>query len=313
MSAAGGIYRAFGRARSIGCETAQVFVKPNRSWKVKRLSAEDVSRFQAASRPAQTSGQDIRPVVAHASYLLNLGSPDRALWERSRDMLIVELERCEALGIPWLVLHPGSHRGTGEDAGVDRISNGLSEVHNATRGFCPRILIETTAGHTNSVGHRFEQIARLIDSSHQGERLGVCFDTCHVFAAGYDLRTPSGYEATIAALDATVGLEQVKVIHLNDSRGELGCHKDRHEHIGKGQIGLAGFWNVLHDERLATLPGILETPKSADLHEDVDNLATMRRLMTLNQPPDTNDCIHIWGESLNEEVARSPITPLMHN
>jgi len=300
VSIAGGIYHAFDRARSIGCETAQIFVKPNRSWGVKPLSAEDISLFKSELNSAPEHKKSIHPVVAHASYLLNLGSPDRTLWERSRNMLIVELERCEALNIPWLVIHPGSHRGTGEEAGIERISNGLSEVHKAAEGFRARILIETTAGQTNAIGHRFEQIARLIEGCYQGERLGVCFDTCHVFAAGYDIRSQSGYEATLAALDVTVGLDQVKVIHLNDSKGELGCHKDRHEHIGAGHIGLAGFWNILHDERLTILPGILETPKSADLHEDVDNLATLRRLMSL--PSAAQECIMHSGGSLNERM-----------
>jgi len=280
VSIAGGIYRAFDRARSIGCETAQIFVKPNRSWQAKPLCQDDIKLVEIAAAP-----MDIHPMIGHASYLLNLGSPDKALWEKSRDTLIVELERCETLSIPWLVLHPGSHGGTGEEEGLARVAKGLGDVHNATPGFHTRILLETTAGQGNSLGHRFEQIAWLIDNSPQGHRLGLCFDTCHVFAAGYDLRTLEGYEETIAALDATVGLEQVKAIHLNDSKSELGSHRDRHEHIGKGHMGLTGFWQILHDDRLAAVPGILETPKSTDLHEDIENLATLRALMDQAQPP----------------------------
>jgi len=148
-----------------------------------------------------------------------------------------------------------------------------------------RVALETMAGQGNGMGHRFEQIAQLLDSSPQAERLGVCIDTCHIFSAGYDLRTPAAYQATIAAVEATIGLESLQVVHLNDSKGELGSHRDRHEHIGKGKIGLGAFWQILHDDRLAALPGILETPKSSDLHEDVDNLATLRELMDQAHPP----------------------------
>ncbi|HIE39230.1 MAG TPA: deoxyribonuclease IV [Anaerolineales bacterium] len=272
-SIAGGLHRAFDRARSVGCEAVQIFVKSNRSWAVKPLTEEEVARFKA--KAAETG---IHPVVAHTSYLLNLASPDGDLWRRSRDTLIIELERCEALDVGWLVLHPGSHVGAGEEAGLARVAQALGEVHAATPGFRTQILLETTAGQGTNLGYRFEQLAWLLEQTPQGERLGVCFDTCHVFAAGYELRTRGGYEATMAAFDQIVGLSRLKAVHLNDSKGELGSRKDRHEHIGEGHIGLEGFRHVLNDPRLAGLPGLLETPKSDDLHEDAENLAVLRSL-----------------------------------
>ena len=195
-SIAGGLYKAFDRAQSVGCEAVQIFVKPNRQWAVKPLTEEDVARFKAK---ADETG--IRPVVGHASYLLNLATPDEALWTKSRDMLTVELERCEALDVPYLVLHPGSHVGAGEDAGLARVAQALGEVHAATPGFGAQVLLETTAGQGSGLGHRFEHLAWLMEHTPEGERLGVCLDTCHVFAAGYELRTPEGYAATMEAFD----------------------------------------------------------------------------------------------------------------
>jgi deoxyribonuclease-4 len=273
-SIAGGLHKAFDLAQSVGCEAVQIFVKPNRQWAVKPLTDEDVSRFKAK---AEETG--IQPVVGHASYLLNLATPDEALWTKSRDTLIVELERCEALGVPYLVLHPGSHVGAGEDAGLARVAQALGEIHAATPGFQTRIVLETTAGQGSDLGHRFEHLARLMEHAPEGERLGVCLDTCHVFAAGYELRTPEGYAATMEEFDRVIGLEQLKALHLNDSKGDLGCRKDRHEHIGEGHIGLEGFRHVLNDPRMAGLPGLLETPKGKDLHEDAENLAVLRSLM----------------------------------
>ena len=273
-SIAGGLYKAFDRARSVGCEAVQIFVKPNRAWAVKPLTEDDVTRFKAEAEET-----DIQPVVGHASYLLNLATPDEALWTKSRDTLTIELERCETLNVPYLVLHPGSHVGTGEDAGLARVAQALGEVHAVTSGFHAQILLETTAGQGTGLGYCFEHLGWLIEHTPDGERLGVCLDTCHVFAAGYELRTPEGYAATMDGFDQVVGLERLKAIHLNDSKGDLGSRKDRHEHIGKGHIGQEGFRHVLNDPRLAGLPGLLETPKSDDLHEDRENLAVLRLLV----------------------------------
>ena len=273
-SIAGGLHRAFDRAASVGCDSVQIFVKPNRAWAVPSLAESDVLLFQARARETA-----IHPVVAHASYLLNLASPEDGLWRRSIDTLITELERCDRLGVPWLVLHPGAHVGSGEDAGLARVTQAMGKVHEATRGLGASILLETTAGQGTTLGYRFEHLAWLVDKSPGGDRLGICLDTCHVFAAGYELRTPSGYAATMEAFDRVIGLRRLKAIHLNDSKGELSSRKDRHEHIGQGHIGLEGFRHVLNDPRLADLPGLLETPKGDDLDEDRENLAVLRGLL----------------------------------
>ena len=273
-SIAGGLHKAFDRAQSVGCDAVQIFVKSNRSWAVKPLTEEDITRFKAK---AEETG--IHPVVGHTSYLLNLATPDEALWVKSRDTLIIELERCEALDVPYLVLHPGSHVGTGEKAGLARVAQGLGETHAATPGFRTQILLETTAGQGSSLGHSFEHLAWLIEHTPEGERLGVCLDTCHVFAAGYRLRTPKGYAATMETFDRIIGLERLKALHLNDCKANMGSRKDRHEHIGKGHIGLEGFRHILNDPRLAGLPGLLETPKGGDLHKDRENLAVLRSLV----------------------------------
>ena len=273
-SIAGGVYRAFDRAESVGCDTVQIFVKPNRAWAFNAMTPEDVARFH--DRQAETG---ITPVVGHASYLLNLASPKEDLWTRSRDTLIGELERCEMLGAIGLVLHPGAHVGSGEEAGLARVAEALGQVHAATAGVTAEVLLETTAGQGSSLGASFEELARLIEATPGGERLGICLDTCHVFAAGYELRTAEGYAATMAAFDGTVGLDRLKAIHLNDSQYERGERRDRHEHIGQGFIGLEGFRNLLNDPRLDGLPGFLETPKSPDLHEDAENLAVLRSLV----------------------------------
>jgi deoxyribonuclease-4 len=273
------MHKAFERAESVGCDAVQLFVKPNRSWAVPVLTGEQVALFRSQ---AETTG--IWPVVGHTSYLLNLCSPQDDLWHKSIDTLVIELERCEALGVPWLVLHPGAHVGTGEDVGLTRMARALGKVHAATPGFRTRLLLETTAGQGTRLGYRFEHLAWLLEQTPEGERLGICLDTCHVFAAGYELRTPQGYAATMGAFDRVIGLERLEAIHLNDSKGKLGSRKDRHEHIGKGHIGLEGFYRVLNDARLVGLPGILETPKSDDLHEDRENLAVLRRLREGDAP-----------------------------
>ena len=279
-SIAGGLHKAFDRAASVGCDAVQIFVKPNRAWAVPPLSEEDVSLFLVEAR---ASG--IHPVVAHSSYLLNLASPEDDLWRRSIETLIVELERCHALGVPWLVLHPGAHVGSGEEAGLARMARGLGLVHEATHALDARILLETTAGQGTRLGYCFEHLAWLLRETQTGERLGVCLDTCHVFAAGYDLRRREAYQATMEAFDRVIGLGRLRAVHLNDSRHGLGSHKDRHEHIGEGHIGLTGFQHLVNDPRLADLPGLLETPKSDDLHEDRENLNVLRGLIQPRPDP----------------------------
>jgi len=274
MSIAGGMDKAILRGQSIGCETIQVFTKSSNRWRAKPLVSEEIARFKQAR---EESG--INPVFGHTSYLINLGSPDEDLWQKSVDSFLVEMERCAALGLPYLVMHPGAHMGAGEDVGLRRIGRALDEILARTEGSGVIILLETTAGQGSNIGYRFEHLARLIEESAYPDRLGVCFDTCHAFAAGYDLRTPEAFHRTFEEFDALIGIDRLKAIHLNDSRGDLGSRIDRHEHIGLGKLGLEPFRLLLNDPRFRNLPMVLETPKGPDMKEDVMNLATLRSLI----------------------------------
>ncbi len=274
MSIAGGVDKAVLRGAGIGCETIQIFTKNTNQWRAKPLGPEEISRFQEAR--ARTG---IEPIFAHTSYLINLGSPQEELWERSLASLLLEMERCAALGLPYLVMHPGAHLGAGEEAGLDRITRALNEILARTEESGVMVLLEVTAGQGSNLGWRFEHLARLLEDSFYPERLGVCFDTCHAFAAGYDLRTPEAYAKTFDEFERIIGIRQLKAVHLNDSRGELGSRLDRHEHIGLGRIGLEAFRLLLNDPRLRSLPMVLETPKGPDMKEDVQNLATLRSLL----------------------------------
>lgn len=267
------MHRAFERGRRAGCDALQIWVKNGRQWAAPPLEAAEIRRFEEARRETE-----IRPIVAHAAYIINLASPKPALRRRSIAGLRLEVERCAALDVPYLVLHPGAHTGAGEAAGLQAIVASLRQVIAETSGARVRILLETMAGAGTKLGGAFEQLAYLLRETDAPGRLGVCFDTCHVFTAGYELRTPAGYAETMTAFDEIIGLEWLKVLHLNDSKHALGSRKDRHAHVGEGELGLDGFRNLLADPRLAGLPGILETPKSDDLHEDVENLRRLRAL-----------------------------------
>ena len=249
MSIAGGLDRAPLRGKQVGCDTIQVFTKSNRQWRAKRISDQEVEAFKA-----NLAATGIGPVVAHDCYLVNLAAPRRAVWKKSVAAFRVELERAERLGIPYLVAHPGSHAGAGEAEGMRRVAEALNVLHAALPGAGVRILLETTAGQGSSLGHRFEQLAAILAGVDQADRVGICLDTCHVFAAGYDIRTPDGYRKTVEDLDACLGLERLQAIHLNDSKGGLGSRVDRHEHIGKGRLGLAPFRRLLNDPASARGP-----------------------------------------------------------
>jgi deoxyribonuclease-4 len=271
MSVAGGMALACERAREAGANVLQLFTKSERQWKARPLPPEEIAAFKA--RRAELK---IGPAFAHDSYLINLASADTALWARSVEAMVEELRRAEALGLEFVVTHPGSPRDAGQIAGLRNLIRGLDETHRQTPGLRCRILLETTAGQGSTIGYSFDQLARLIQGSAHSDRLGVCVDTCHIFAAGYDIRDARGYEAAFEELDRTVGLEKVEAFHLNDSKGELGCRVDRHEHIGKGRIGKEAFRLLMNDPRFARTPMVLETPKEDDM--DVKNLKLLRSL-----------------------------------
>lgn len=283
ISTAGGVYKAFARAADVGCETMLVFTKSNRQWKAKPLTEEDISNY----REAAADYADITPVAVHASYLINIASPDDELREKSYQALKIEVDRAGAFGIPLLTFHPGSFMEAGEEAGLAAIAAGLQRLLTETAETAPEttICLETMAGQGTNLGSRFEHLAQLLEANSHHPRLGICFDTCHVFAAGYDIRTPEAYEATLVEFDRLVGLDQIKVFHFNDSKFGLGEQKDRHAHIGEGQIGLQGFANFVNDPRWVGRAAHLETPKTekddAGIEVEMDpvNLDTLRKLI----------------------------------
>lgn len=273
MSIAGGAFNAFLHGEKSGCTTIQIFTKSSNQWRAKELSDEEVEKFHSEQKRT-----GINPVIAHDSYLINLGSPDKTLLEKSRGAFLVEMERCERLKIPHLVTHPGSHIDKGEDWGIKRIAESISWLHERTEGFKVSITLETTAGQGSNLGYKFEQIASMIEQSSQSERLAVCLDTCHIFAAGYDIATREAYEKTISEFDRIIGLGKLAVIHFNDSKRGFGSRVDRHEHIGKGEIGTEPFAFFMQDKRFDEIPKLLETPKGTDGNMDKVNLAILRKL-----------------------------------
>jgi len=268
-----GLHLAFDRIDKVGGESLQIFTRNQRQWNPKPLSVDEINRYRTAQ---QRHGQ--MTVASHASYLVNLASPKDDLREKSINGFIQELQRCHQLEIPFIVIHPGSHGGEGVETGLERFTTALDEVIDRA-GSDAMVLVETTAGQGTALGSTFEEIGFIRNRSRFNDKIGVCLDTCHVFAAGYDIRSPETYRETIARFDSAVGLEHLYFFHLNDSKKELGSRVDRHEHIGKGCIGLEAFRNLLNDPRFANHPMTLETPKGEDLVEDVENLATLRSLI----------------------------------
>ena len=274
MSIAGGVDNAVLQGKEVGCDTVQLFTKSSRQWVSKPLGKDEIARFHRAKKET-----GLNTVVAHDSYLYNFAAPDDVLRKKSVAGLIDEMERCEALGVMYLIAHPGAHVGTGEEAGIQTIAKSIDEMHRACPGYETKLAIEITAGQGSNLGYRFQQVRQIIDASKNSDQLRVCFDTEHAFAAGYDLRTTEGYERTFAEFDETIGLGLLVAFHLNDAKKDLGCRVDRHEHIGKGFIGLEAFRLLMNDRRFWGLPMCLETPKSDDCHEDRENLATLRNLL----------------------------------
>ncbi|MCS6888598.1 deoxyribonuclease IV [Chloroflexus sp.] len=274
MSISGGVSKSFARGESVGLEAMQIFAKNERQWTAKPISAEEAAAFRA-----EQERTGIHPVVVHDSYLINLAAPADELREKSIAAFADELERCAQLNIPYLVTHPGAHTGIGEEAGLARVADAINRLLAEGIGGATMILLETTAGQGTALGYRFEHLARLLELIPYHDRVGVCVDTCHIFAAGYDIRDADSYQATFAELDRLVGLERVKCFHLNDSQKDVGSRVDRHAHIGQGCIGVEAFRLLVNDPRFANLPMIIETPKGEDMAEDRMNLALLRSLV----------------------------------
>jgi deoxyribonuclease-4 len=275
MSIAGGMPEAIVRAVSVEATALQVFVKSSNQWAARPFAAGEVDAYKTAARAARLDEH----TLAHASYLINLASPDPALWEKSVTAFTVELDRCEQLGIPWLVVHPGSHVGTGAAAGMKRVAAGLDRalVESGARG--AGVLLEITAGQGSTLGSSFAELGEMLRLTKKKQRVGICFDTCHALAAGYEFRTPAAYKEMMSELDREIGLDRLRGFHLNDSKTDLGSRRDRHEHIGKGCVGLPAFGLILKDPRLRDIPMVLETDKAEDLAEDRMNLGVLRSVL----------------------------------
>ncbi len=273
MSIAGGLDQAIFRGESIGCTTIQIFTKSNRQWAAKKLTTVDIENFKTAQKES-----DISPVVAHSSYLINLGSPKKDISKKSTKALAIELQRCEELGIPYLVLHPGSCLASSEEKCIEQIAQNLDKALALAPGKT-MVLLETMAGQGSIIGYTFEQIAEIIKLTSNKKRVGACLDTCHVFAAGYEFDSKKKYKAMWDNFDATIGLKKLKAIHINDSEKACGTRVDRHADIGKGKISLEAFKLLFNDPRFFDIPKLLETPKES-LTDDQRNINTIKKLLT---------------------------------
>ena len=275
MSIAGGYYRAVEHAQAAGCEVVQLFTKNNNQWRAKPITDEQAELFRA-----KLEETGVTLPMAHSSYLINLASPDETLWQKSVDALVVEMQRGEQLGLHGVVLHPGAHTTATEEEGLANIIRALDQMHADVGELDCRCLLETTAGQGSNLGWRFEQLAAILNGVRETQRLGVCVDTCHIFAAGYPLETPDEYDQTMQEFHRLVGIDRIAAFHLNDSKRELGSRVDRHEHIGRGELGLEPFRHLMNDRRFAAVPMYLETPKGTQEDEDWDriNLRTLREL-----------------------------------
>jgi deoxyribonuclease-4 len=274
MSTSGGVWKALDRGESIGCEIVQLFVKNNMQWFGRPYQAGDVAEYRKRLVPGKFAC-----VFGHSGYLINLAAPPSANRDKSVESLIQEIQLATEIELPFLVLHPGAHLGAGEGPGIEQAVQGLNEVFRATRSSRVRIALENTAGQGSCLGCDVQHLAAIYEKVDNPERLGICLDTAHLFAAGYDVRTGKGWNKAIGEVHATIGLKEILAFHLNDSKTDLGSRVDRHAHIGQGKIGREGFRHIVNDDRFLDHAGCLETPKSGDLHEDVENLKVLRSLV----------------------------------
>jgi len=272
VSVAGGLHQAPLSGKRLGCSTIQIFTRNQRQWKARTLTAAEIEGFRSA---IQSCG--LESIVSHDSYLINLASPNKINLQRSREAFQDEVDRCDLLGISCLIFHPGSHLGSGEKEGLRRVADSLNWILDHRCQSATKLLIETTAGQGTNLGYKFEHLAEILCQIKKSSRMGICLDTCHLFAAGYDLRMVPAYKRTMKQLDDIVGLAQVKAIHLNDSMNELGSRVDRHENIGRGRMGLGAFHLLVNEEQFRDVPMILETPGGEDGYRR--DLATLRDLL----------------------------------
>ncbi len=297
MPTAGGIHLAFDRLKEVEGEAMQVFTKNHRQWKDNHLSAESIELFRTKW---EKTGRI--PVAAHDAYLINLAAPDDSIATRSVAGFAGELRRCAQLGIQYLVMHPGAHVGDGAESGLRRLVANLDRAMDASETESVMVLIENTAGQGSSLGSSFEQIRFILETSSHGNLMGVCFDTCHGFSAGFDITAEESYRKTMEDFDRVIGLERLKFFHLNDSKKAFESRVDRHEHIGKGTIGLEGFRLLLNDPRFREHPMVLETPKGKDLKEDKLNLRVLRSLLGRSTPVDADEEILSLWNTLTEKI-----------
>ncbi|HHV62324.1 MAG TPA: deoxyribonuclease IV [Firmicutes bacterium] len=278
VAIAGGLPRAIERARELGCDAMQIFSRSPRSLRTRALNEAEAADFRTMARLSSIS-----PIVVHIPYLINLASPKEQIYEVSISALREDIARACQLGADYLVIHPGSHVGSGVEAGMERIIKAINvvfkdrECRDRNREGGLKLLLETVSGAGTEIGYTFEQLKGIIENLEGEGEVGVCFDTCHVFAAGYDIRTPDGLNEVLEDFDRVLGLDRLKLVHANDSLGDLGSRKDRHAHIGEGMIGEDGFRAILNNERLREMPFILETPND-DPGDDARNLARLREL-----------------------------------
>ncbi|PQO33406.1 deoxyribonuclease IV [Blastopirellula marina] len=276
MSIAGGYYKAVEAAAEVDMNVVQLFCKNNNQWRAKDITDKDVALFQDA-----LAKHNVGAPLCHASYLINLASPKEELWEKSVEGLRVEMLRCEQLGIPNLVFHPGAHMEATLEEGIERIVKAIDELHKLLPDCPVTLLLETTAGQGSSIGHKFEHLQSILEGVQEGERVAVCLDTCHIFAAGYPISDEKDFKATFKDFDKLIGFDKLRGIHLNDSKKDLGSRVDRHDHIGEGKIGVEAFRHMLNDRRFKKIPMYLETPKGEEdgVLNDAKNLATLRSLI----------------------------------
>jgi deoxyribonuclease-4 len=273
VSTSGGVDKAPANGARIGCEAIQVFTKNQRQWKAKSLSKPEIENYRG-----EIEKSPIQLAVSHDSYLINLASPEDNILKRSREAFDDEVERCEQLGVPYLIFHPGSHVGSGEKVGLKQIAENINDTLDKKPRYKTQLLLETTAGQGTNLGYRFEQLAEILEFIKEKDRVGICVDSCHIFAAGYEIRTADAYRSTLKQLEEVIGLRKLRAFHLNDSKTPLGSRVDRHEHIGQGHIGIEAFRLIVNDERFQGLPMVIETPGEEE--DFVRNLKVLKKLRT---------------------------------